>query len=94
MEIEQQENKGYNNCGKSSYIINNPNYKWIELTNQKAQSRGMDYTTRPNYVLPAGDSAQLQRQTQAQSEGEDDTSNKWHPERSGCSCTYMRQNRC
>lgn len=75
MEIEQQENKGYNNCGKSSYIINNPNYKWIELTNQKAQSRGMDYTTRPNYVLPAGDSAQLQRQTQAQSEGEDDTSN-------------------
>lgn len=69
MEIEQQEKKGYNNCGKSSYIINNPNYKWIELTNQKAQSRGMDYTTRPNYMLPAGDSAQLQRQTQAQSEG-------------------------
>lgn len=50
--------------------------------------------TRPNYVLLAGDSTQHQRQTQAQSIGmEDDTPNKWHTEKSGCSSTSIRQNR-
>ena len=41
---------------------------------QKTQSGRMDYRTRPNNMLPPGNTPQPQRQTQTQSEGmEDDT---------------------
>ena len=45
-------------------------------------------------MLPPGDSSQSLRQLQAQSkEIEDDTPGKWQPKESGCSHTYIRQNR-
>lgn len=42
-------------------------YKWIEFINQKAQ--GSLIKTRPNHMLPTGNSFQLLKYTQAQSEG-------------------------
>ena len=43
-------------------------------------------------MLPIGHPSQLQRQTQTQRKGvKNDTPRKWHPEKSGCSRTYIRQ---
>ena len=45
-------------------------------------------------MRPPGDTPQLQRQIQIQSEWmENDISSKWHSEKSGSSSTNIRQNR-
>ena len=36
-DIEQPENKGENGSTGSSFINNDPKYKWIEFTNQKTE---------------------------------------------------------
>lgn len=54
----------------------------------------MNEKTKPNYFWPPGNPSQLLKQTQTHSEGvEDDTPSKWHLEKSGCSNTYIKQNR-
>ena len=64
----------------SSRINNHSKHKQTELTKQKTQGDWMEYKMRPNHMLPPGDSAQLHKRKQAQSEQvEDDTLSKWKP---------------
>ena len=52
----------------------------------------MEYKMRPNHVLPPGDSSQLHKQKQAQSEQvEDDTLSKWKPKESGVAMLTQRK---
>lgn len=68
----------------SSRINNHSKCKQTELTNQKTQGVWMEYKMRPNHMLPPGDSSQLHKQKQAQSEQvEDDTLSRWKPKESG-----------
>ena len=79
---------------KTSYFNNHRKCKWTELTNKMAQSCRIDQKRKPNYILPSGDTSQLQRQRQTQSERvENDISSKWHSERSESSSTNIRRSR-
>ena len=54
----------------------------------------MNQKTKPNHMLPPGDTSQFQRRIQTQSERvESDVSRKWHLEKSRSSSTNIRQNR-
>lgn len=76
----------------SSHINNHSKCKQTELTNQKTQGVWMEYKMRPNHMPPPGDSSQLHKQKQAQSEQvEDDTLSRWKP-KVGWLCLH-RQNR-
>lgn len=67
----------------SSRVNNHSKRKQTELTNQKTQGVWMEYKMRPNHMLPPGDSAQLHKQKQAQSEQvKDDPLSKWKPKES------------
>ena len=92
--MELPESKRQNDYKKTSYFNNHPKCKWTELTNKKAQNCRMDQKTKPNHMLPPGETSQLQRQIETQSERvENNISSKWHSEKSGSISTNIRRNK-
>mgnify|MGYP007073713315 CR=1 FL=1 len=62
METREPEDKSSNGYATTLYVNNYLKGKWMELIYKKIQSKRLDQKTKPNCMLPSGDTSQLQGQ--------------------------------